>query len=273
MARLGMTASRIGAQEERGGGFAPGAPLLRRLERCGALSDDDRSLVLADTADARSLAPHQPCIRQGQPPRQVHLVTEGWMIRWQILPDGSRQVTGFLLPGDFCNDPATIEHGFDAGVSALGPAMIASVAPSALERWSERPTLRRALAWARLCDEVVQRSWIVSVGRRDAYGRLAYLLCQLHARLSAIGEAHDQGFLLPATQEHLADALGLTPVHVNRVLKRLREDGMVEIRRTRVHLPDVGALRDRAGFAERDVHLSAAPPAKEKTSWSASAWA
>ncbi len=272
MAKLSMTASRLGSIDDQAG-RAPAAALLRRLERCTALPDADRALVADDVGDARSLAPHQPCIRQGQAPRQVFLVVEGWMMRWQILPDGSRQVTGFLLPGDFCNDPATIEHGFDAGVSALGPAMVAAIAPSAIERWGDRPELRRALAWARLCDEVVQRSWIVSVGRRDAYGRLAYLLCQLHARLSAIGEAHDHGFVLPATQEHLADALGLTPVHVNRVLKRLREDGRVEIRRARVHLPDVAALRDRAGFAERDVHLSAAPPVQEKATWGVAAWA
>lgn len=253
---------------------SPAAALLRRLGRCNAIPADERDLVERDVTDVHSFAPHQPCIRQGQSPRSVFLVTEGWMMRWHILADGSRQVTGFLVPGDFCNDAAAVEHGFDAGVSALGPARVAAIPVEAVARWEAAPALGRALAWGRLAEQAVLRSWIVGVGRRDAYARLAYLLCQLHARLDLVGAAHEQGFVLPATQEHLADALGLTPVHINRVLKRLREDGLVDIRRTRVHLPDVAALRDRVGFTERDVLLGVAPAARHKGSWPAvSGWA
>ena len=120
MGTLGITT------QHSGHGGSTGKPaalaLLRRLERCNAVPEEDRALIRADVADVRPLAPHQPCIRQGQTPSHVFLVLQGWMIRWQILPDGSRQLTGFLLPGDFCNDPATVAHGFDAGVSALGAA-------------------------------------------------------------------------------------------------------------------------------------------------------
>lgn len=267
MGTLGTTALRSSDHDGLTAGDHPAAPLLRRLSSIAPLPEEDRTLVESDLIDARSLAAHAPCIRQGHVPRQVFVVVEGWMMRWQILPDGSRQVTGFLLPGDFCNDPASVDHGFDSGVSALGPARVAALAPGAMERWYARPALQRALEWARHADHMVQRSWIVSIGRRDAYTRLAYLLCQLHARLGPLADAH--GFALPATQEHLADALGLTPVHVNRVLKRLREDGLVDIRRARVHFDEVAALRDRAGFSDRDVHLGPAaltPP--EKGAWS-----
>lgn len=272
MARLGTTALRNSDHDGSRAGVGPAAALLRRLSLCGPLPPEDCALVESDLGDTRLLAAHQPCIRQGHVPRQVFVVVEGWMLRWQILPDGSRQVTGFLLPGDFCNEAASIEYGYDSGVTALGPARVAAVSVDTLERWLERPALRRALEWAHYADQVTQRSWIVSVGRRDAYTRLAYLLCQLHARLAAIGEAHENGFDLPATQEHLADALGLTPVHVNRVLKRLREDGLVDIRRARVHFADVGPLRDRAGFADRDRHLAGATLASEKSHWP-SPWA
>ena len=258
MSRIGTAATRgwdTGEGGDTGYRVRPATRLLRRWQWLAPLPEEDVALVHADVADVRTLAPHQPCIRQGQLPTHAFLVTDGWMLQWQILPDGSRQVTGLLIPGDFCNDPATVEHGFDAGVSALGPAAVAPLMPDTIAAWHERPALARAIDWMRLSDEAVQRSWMVSIGRRDAYGRLAYLLCQLHARLGVIGEAQEHGFQLPATQEHLADALGLTPVHVNRVLKRLREDGLVEIRRARVHLPDPAGLRERAGFADRDIYL------------------
>lgn len=274
MATLGTMTSRHDAARATSADASPAAALLRRLGCCNPIPKEERALVEQAVTEVRPFAPHQPCIRQGQTPRHVFLVVDGWMMRWQILPDGSRQVTGFLLPGDFCNDAAAVEHGFDAGVSALGPARVAAIPVEAIERWEAEPALRRALAWGRVVEQALLRSWIVGVGRRDAYGRLAYLLCQLQARLELVGAAHDHGFTLPATQEHLADALGLTPVHVNRVLKRLREDGLVDIRRTRVHLPDLTALRERAGFTERDILLGASPVTREKSPWPAvAAWA
>ncbi|MGJ3628545.1 Crp/Fnr family transcriptional regulator [Sphingomonas sp. MMS24-JH45] len=251
----------------------PGEALLRRLGRCNAIPEE-RALVERDVAEVRSLAPHQPCIRQGQTPRHVFLVAAGWMMRWQV-PDGSRQVTGFLLPGDFCNDAAAVEHGFDAGYRRSGARARRRDPSEAIASWEAKPALGRALAWGRVVEQALLRSWIVGVGRRDAYGRLSYLLCQLHARLDLVGAAHDQGFVLPATQEHLADALGLTPVHVNRVLKRLREDGLVDIRRSRVHLlEDLAALRERAGFSDRDILLGAARTRRKARSWpTPAAWA
>ena len=135
----------------------------------------------------------------------------GWAARYKLLPDGTRQITAFLIPGDFCDLHVTILREMDHGILALSPATIAYIPHQAMQDLPlNRPALARALWWATLVDEAVLRAWIVTIGRRDAHEGVAHLLCELHARMRNVGLVEEGAFSLPLTQEELADALGLT---------------------------------------------------------------
>ena len=121
----------------------------------------------------------------------------------------------------------------------------------------KRPDLVRLLWWATLVDEAVLRSWIVSIGRRNAFGRAAHLFCEMHLRLSHIGLVEDDSFVFPLTQEELGDALGLTPVHTNRTLTKLRNETLMTWQRGIVSIHDLRRLQDVAGFDPNYLHAGA----------------
>ena len=183
---------------------------------------------------------------------------------------GSRQITAFLVPGDFCDLHATILREMDHGILTLTPATVAYIPHQAMQDLPlNRPALARALWWATLVDEAVLRAWIVNIGRRDAYRGRRPSVCELHVRMRNVGLVEEGRFSLPLTQEELADALGLTPVHVNRVLQRLRKEGLITLQARRLTVDDPAGLREAAGFDPSYLHggrganrlsLSSPPP-------------
>jgi CRP-like cAMP-binding protein len=115
--------------------------------------------------------------------------------------------------------------------------------------------LTKALWWATLVDEGVLREWILNVGRRDAYERIAHLLCEMHARMKMVGLVEDGRLALPLTQQELADTTGLTAVHVNRTLQRLRKENLIEMSKGMLTILDVDGLREAAGFTGNYLHI------------------
>jgi CRP-like cAMP-binding protein len=188
----------------------------------------------------------------------VHLILEGWAARYKILPDGRRQFTAFLIPGDFCDLHVTILKQMDHGILALTSVTVASIPHGEMNELTEsRPELTRALWWATLVDEGVLRAWLVNLGRREAYERVAHLMCEMHARMKNVGLVHGGAFELPLTQEQLADALGLTAVHVNRMLKRLRDEGLIRTGSKTLTILDADALGKASGFDPSYLHAQA----------------
>ena len=229
--------------------------LIAKLAAVADLSPDDERAVHAVWRNAREVAARRTILSEGEQPDHVHIMVEGWAARSKTLPDGSRQITAFLLPGDICDLHVTILGEMDHDIVALTDAKVAYVSHRAMEDLPrDRPELGRALWWATLVDEAVLRSWIVNIGRRDAHSRIAHLFCELHARLMLVGLAGDACFHLPLTQEVLADAQGLTAVHVNRTLQTLRREGLIELSRQTLTIPDIGRLRMRAGFDPNYLH-------------------
>jgi CRP-like cAMP-binding protein len=146
----------------------------------------------------------------------------------------------------------------DHSIVALTPTRLVRIPARVMEDLPvERPTLTRALWWSTLVDEAVLREWLVSAGRRNAYEALAHLLCELHARLRRVDMVQDHQYDFPVTQDELADALGLTPVHVNRVLQRLRREGLVQLLERKVSILDSEALCKAAGFDPSYLHPDA----------------
>jgi len=230
-------------------------PLVRKLQSVGNLAKADLDLLEALVSDVRDFGARRDIIREGEKPDHVHLMLEGWSCRYQVLPDGSKQITAFLLPGDFCDVHVTMLGEMDHSIGALNAARVAFISRDVMRELIERPAIARALWWASLVDEAVLRAWIVNFGRRDSFERVAHLICELDARLQNVGLAAENEFDLPLTQEDLSDALGLTPVHISRVLKRLREEEMMTFKRQQISILDIRKLRAIAGFDPSYLHL------------------
>ncbi|HEV2747775.1 MAG TPA: Crp/Fnr family transcriptional regulator [Allosphingosinicella sp.] len=230
-------------------------PLLRKLDNVTRLSGDDRAALADACRDTREFAAHHDIISEGDKPDHVHLILDGWAARYKVVPDGARQITAYLIPGDFCDLHVTILREMDHGIAALTPVTAAFIPHDRMEALTrQRPALTRALWWATLVDEAVLRAWIVNLGRRDAYQSVAHLMCELHVRMKNIGSVTEGKFDLPLTQEEIADTLGLTPVHTNRVLQRLRGEGLIELKARQLTILDGGRLRQAAGFDPNYLH-------------------
>lgn len=236
-------------------GHSPTNPLISKLEIIASLSEEDRRALWDLCRDVREIPARCDILCDGDRPDHIHIILAGWAARYKVLEDGSRQITAFLIPGDFCDLHVTILRQMDHGILALTPATVAYIPHQAMQDLPlNRPALARALWRATLVDEAVLRAWIVNIGRRDAYGAIAHLLCELHVRMRNVGLVEDGRFSLPLTQEELADALGLTPVHVNRVIQRLRREGLITLQGRQLTVDDLGGLREAAGFDPSYLH-------------------
>lgn len=228
---------------------------IAKLESVVPLSSDDQAALDALCQTARRLPARADIVRKGERPRDVHIILTGWAARFEVLADGGRQITAFLLPGDLCDQHVSVLGHMDHGISTLTDATVAYLPNGTLEEVAaDRPAVARALWWSTLVDEAILRQWIVSMGRRDAYQAIAHLLCELQARLRIIGLVGDHHVDMPLIQEDIADALGLTPVHVNRMLTRLKKEGLVGLQHRILAIPDVPRLREVAGFDGSYLH-------------------
>lgn len=231
--------------------------LIRKLHHWSPLPPEDRMLLSAMVAAATEQPVRRGArlIDQDAVPTHVFLLIEGWAMRYKILPDGSRQIVGILVPGDLCDIHIFILDRMDHGIAMLSSGRIAAIPRNVMLDLIERHArIARALLWGTLVDEATLREWLVNLGGRDATARTAHLLCELHARMDNIGLVLAGGFELPLTQADMGDALGLTPVHVNRVLRRLREAGYATINAHRVTIHDLAGLRAAAGFDPGYMH-------------------
>ena len=171
----------------------------------------------------------------------LHLVTWGWAARVSTLEDGSAQITDFVLPGELC-DLSRLDDGSSQTAFAITKSTVVLLNKTALLRAIEtHPKLGLAFLRLALSEQAILREWLVCLGRREKREHLAHLLCELQERLRRAGMVADHEFDLPLTQEQLADAMGMTAVHTNRVLQSLRNEGIISLGRQhlRIHHPDL----------------------------------
>ena len=237
------------------GECGPHSPLVAKLETVAPLPAADRDALAALCGDPREMDARRNIIREGDRPDHVHLMVEGWAARYKLLADGARQITAFLIPGDFCDLHITILQEMDHSIATLTKSRVAYIPRSQMDALTERPGLVKAFWWSTLVDEAVLRNWVVNVGRRDAREAVGHLICELYVRMKNVGLAIDHGFELPLTQEEIADALGLTPVHVNRVLQRMRSDGLISLKRGSLVILDHEQLAESSGFNPNYLHI------------------
>lgn len=235
--------------------------MLVKFERRALLDEDDRAALLALPFEQRHLPAARYLVREGDRPPGATLILDGLAFRHKVTVDGSRQILSVHVPGDFVDLEGTLLKVSDHNVQGLTDCQVAIVPREEIIRLIERhPRVARAMWIDTLIDSSIFREWIVNVGRRDARSGMAHLLCEFVRRLEIAGMASPGGYDLPMTQEQLADALGLTPVHVNRVLKDMEAEGLIRRDKRFLNIPDWGRLKKVAGFNELYLHLDQVTP-------------
>lgn len=220
-----------------------------------ALSVDEMAVLAAATSDPRKVTPKTDIIREGDRPGPVFVILDGWACRYKILPNGARQVLGYLMPGDSCDLHVGLLAEMDHSIQVITPALVATIDRLDMDAILDAHRgIARALYIAQLIDEGIMRAWITSIGRRSSVERVAHLMCELYLRARNIGLIAGTDLMLPLSQTLLADSLGMTSVHLNRVLKLLRESGSMSISRGVLHIRNPEKLIQIAGFDENYLH-------------------
>jgi CRP-like cAMP-binding protein len=225
------------------------SPLTRKLSAFVALSDVDLATLERFFRRRRTFQSGQEMIHEGQQNASAFILAAGWACSYKILKDGERQIVEFQIPGDFLGLRSVLFRTADHSVEALTQIEASEVlASDILDAFAHAPRLATAVLWAASRDEAMVVEHLVNLGRRTAEERMAHFLLELGARLRLIGVGDRTGFDCPLTQYQLADALGLSAVHVNRVLRHLREEDLVTFQKGRVTFDDFDRLKDLAGF-------------------------
>ena len=235
----------------------PLALLVRQFEALSLLSDEDRQLVLDLPCRLPRLDAGSYIVREGDKPTHCCVLVSGFAFRQKVTGQGARQILSICIPGDAVDFQNMFLDISDHGVQLLTKAKVADLAREPLQELIlARPNIGAAVIQLTLIEASILREWVVNVGRRDARARIAHILCEFAVRLEQRGLTTDHGFELPMTQEQLADATGLTSVHVNRVLKSLEADGLINRQRRMIHFKDWRALQDAGDFSRRYLHIA-----------------
>ena len=231
--------------------------LIRKLERFARLTEEERAaLARVGSRNVKAFGTREDIVHEGDRPRVVNIILDGFACRYKSLEDGRRQIVGFFTPGDICDPRVFILKEMDHSIGSLGPVRFAEVGEEAMmEVMNASPRISQAMWWSTMVEEAIAREWIMNVGQRSATERMAHLLCELFIRLRAVGLTSDDGVDLPMTQVELADALGLSSVHINRTLQDLRASGLIIWKGKRLTIPDLRALQAVAMFNPNYLHL------------------
>lgn len=230
--------------------------LLARLEGAGRLSENDRRAVASLPMRLQDFAANEDLVLQGDRPTECCVILDGVVCRYKILGDGRRQIMALITPGEMPDLQSLHLERMDHSLAALSRVKAAFIPHQSLsDLIVGSPALGHALWRETLVDGAVFREWMVGMGRRTAYARLAHLFCELTVKFERAQVRRGDRYPLPLTQSELADALGLSVVHVNRVLQQLRRDGAVQVRAGELRILDWGKLAEAGEFTPDYLHL------------------
>ena len=227
----------------------PATALIRKLENYDRLSDTERQLLEGAVTRQRVVSKGEDLVREGDRPTESLFLITGFVARYSLMRTGKRQITAIHVPGDFVDLHSFLVKKMDHGVVAITPCTVGGIAHDTLRGISENhPHLTRLLGLNIAVDAAIHRQWVAAMGRQSALEHTAHLLCELFVRLQAVGHTEGYSFKLPLTQAELGDALGLSTVHVNRILQELRKEGLIIWRGETVAIEDWPRLREVAEF-------------------------
>ena len=233
------------------------AALLKRLRTYSAISEEDTGDILALPIAVRRYAAEQMVAGDGQSATECCLIADGFCARSKTISDGKRQILSIHIPGEIPDLMGLFLHVMDHDLATLTPCTLGFISHDTLRKLHlRRPNVAEIFWRDTLIDAAMFREWIVNVGQRPAPARLAHVVAELRARLKVIGHLDSHSFEMPLTQEQIGEALGITAVHANRVIKQLREDGILEFHRGRATVLDEAQFRELADFDDRYLHQS-----------------
>ena len=205
--------------------------LIRKLESIATLSVEERQAIENLPAMVRMLRPRQDIVRDGDKPSQCCLLLSGWAYRYKLIGEGRRQILSFHIPGDMPDLQSLHIQTMDHSLATLTEAKVAFIPHDSLRDLILRFPGIGAVLWRdTLVDAAIFREWMVGIGRRSAFERISHLFCEMYLKLQAVGLAENYRCPLPFTQGDLGDALGLSNVHVNRVLQEMRGKSLITLR-------------------------------------------
>jgi CRP-like cAMP-binding protein len=222
----------------------PAVTSARRSATCQAL-------LFACAAKVIKLRKGKDIIVAGSQPQSLYVNHDGWLFRYKILHNGCRQIVNFVLPGEIFGLQACVFKNSLYSVAALTEATLSAIPIETVGKAAEcNAKLSNALFYSAICEAAILGEHLIDTGRRSAYGRVSHFLLELFVRLEQAGQADALSFDMPLTQEVIGDALGLSPVHVNRTLRALRDDKLVAFDGKRVTLCDFGELCRLSDFED-----------------------
>lgn len=221
------------------------------------LTAEDLAVLDASCSGVRSVPARQVMVRTGEVVRECTLLLEGTVCRYMDDRAGHRQLVSLHVPGDFIDLHGYPLRRLDHDLATIGPARVATWSHASLkEAIHGRDRLTRVLWMSTLLEAAMHREWIFRLGRLNAEGRVAHLMCEMDVRLEMVGLSTNHSFTLPLTQSDLAEACGLTGVHVNRVLRALRESDVMTFRGGRVTIMDRARLKTLGEFDPTYLYAS-----------------
>lgn len=234
-------------------------PMLRKLRLWARLDENDERSLLDLPHEVVTVEKHRSLVSEGDAVSHCWLLISGFCVRYKFVGSGGRQIISIHMMSDLVDLQNALLGVADHGVQTLTDCEMAKIPIGAIRQLTnQRPAIKDALWYDTLVDGSIHREWVANVGRRDSTTRIAHLLCEFALKLDAIGLGEQLNYELPMTQEQLADATGLTPVHVNRVLQALAKKGLIE--RVTSRAVTIGNWRDLATAGDFDrsyLHLDA----------------
>jgi CRP-like cAMP-binding protein len=232
--------------------------LITRLETVTVLSDDDKVQLSSLPLHIRHVAQNHNIVRPGEKSVSCCLIISGLACRYKFANGGKRQILSLHLPGDFPDLQSLHLDVMDHGVQALSVCEVAYIPHKAVEALIEASaSVGRALARHAAVDASIFREWITNMGRREAMARVGHLFCEMHTRMRALGLGDGSSFVLDMTQSELADAAGLSVVHINRTLQQLRALRLIASKGSVHTILDAPGLERVSDFDAGYLHLRA----------------
>ena len=231
-------------------------PLIAKLESIAALSYEERQAIEALPVRVQTLRARQDIAREGETPSQCCIMLDGWACRYKTLGEGKRQIFSFHIAGDIPDLQSLHLHTMDHSLATMTHATVAFIPHQARRDLTYRfPNIAAVLWRDSLVDAAIFREWMICMGQRPAYVHLAHLFCEMYLKQKSVGLANDYRCALPVSQIDLADALGISNVHINRVLQALRGEGMIVLNDNTLVIQDWDKLARIAEFDETYLHL------------------
>jgi len=225
-------------------------PVIRRLSAFRSIGEaTTAALDKALRERVLRIDAGQDLIVEGDRPERVRIILSGWLARYKTLEDGRRQIVNFVLPGDSCDAFGYLLPRQDHSIGSLTTAIYSEIDRDRFEALLARDRMLAEALWCeQLVDCAIQREWAVNIGRRMALERVAHLLCEIIERLRPVGLLNGDSCAFPVTQMDLADATGLSVVHLNRTLQELRAAGLIVLRERILTISDLDALKNAGLF-------------------------